>query len=450
MSRGTFRRCGVLDTGFTPDPGADWLTAAGAVAARAGVTTLATSHLALVAGVLAGVAGLNLIALNALLRARRRGRAGPLPRQLSIGVAILIGPVLVALGLLNAQMAVSTQDAALVAVIVGFAGAVGILSAMRLARDILTDLNTLRDGLTAVSHGDLTVRLRTDGGDELCELSIAGNEMIERLGADAAARRQSQVARQQLLASISHDLRTPITSMRLLIAAIDDRVVDGDDARQYARLMGGHVSVLEALATDLLELARLELAPSAERDLGAELVDVQELVAETVRGMRVHADAKRLGLRAVTQEHASLVRGTPEQLQRVLFNLIQNAVCHTPSGGEIVVGVQSMADRVEVEVADTGAGISPQARPLVFEPFYGTARDPLGPSAGLGLGLTISRRIVEAHGGEIWLVQAPAGARVRFSLPLVGGISPGAAPPDPAPDGGAGAEDATAPERDLP
>jgi signal transduction histidine kinase len=103
------------------------------------------------------------------------------------------------------------------------------------------------------------------------------------------------------------------------------------------------------------------------------------------------------------------VRGNPEKLQRVLFNLIQNAIRHTPADGSVTVAAEPNGAGVEVEVADTGQGLSADAREQAFEPFYR--------GGGTGLGLTICRAIVEAHGGKIWLADSASGARVRFSLP---------------------------------
>ena len=107
--------------------------------------------------------------------------------------------------------------------------------------------------------------------------------------------------------------------------------------------------------------------------------------------------------------------GNPEQLQRVLFNLIQNAIRHTPPDGSVTVRAEDVDGGVEIEVADTGNGIAPDQRERVFEPFYradASRHDP-----GAGLGLAIARAIVEAHGGAIWLEDAPVGTRVRFRLP---------------------------------
>jgi len=110
----------------------------------------------------------------------------------------------------------------------------------------------------------------------------------------------------------------------------------------------------------------------------------------------------------------------PEKLQRVLFNLIQNAIRHTPADGSVTVAAEANGTTVEVEVADTGEGVPAAERERVFDPFFRGGEGAARSGESTGLGLTISRAIVEAHGGMIWLVESDAGTRVRFSLPRAG------------------------------
>ena len=220
--------------------------------------------------------------------------------------------------------------------------------------------------------------------------------------------------RRDLVAAVSHDLRTPITSLRLLTEAIADDVVDEPTRRSYLAQMGTHVNALSALIDDLFELSRLEAGDIA---WSLEQVRLDELVGETVDAMRVQADARNVRVSAELPAGLESARADPEKLQRVLFNLIQNAIRHTPADGTVVVRAESAGDEVEIEVADSGAGIAAPERERVFEPFFRGGAQAARPADGAGLGLAISRAIVEAHGGRIWLEDAPRGTRVRFSLP---------------------------------
>ena len=179
--------------------------------------------------------------------------------------------------------------------------------------------------------------------------------MIERLSAEEAARDQSDAARRDLVAAVSHDLRTPITSLRLLADAVQDEIVDSDTRRAYLKRMNTHIDALSALIDDLFELSRLEAG-----DIGwsLEQVPLGELVGETVEAMRAQAEAKGVAVHAEVPSALAPARANPEKLQRVLFNLIQNAIRHTPADGSVVVRAEPVAGRIEVEVADDGEGIA--------------------------------------------------------------------------------------------
>jgi signal transduction histidine kinase len=346
---------------------------------------------------------------------RIRGVAGSLPRQLALAVAIVVAPVLIALVVVELLMVVSGHAAILVAVIVLVAGGVAVVVARLVAGSILGDVAAISDGLMAVGQGERDVRITTAVDDELHELAAAANAMIERLAAEEAARDQSEGARRDLVAAVSHDLRTPITSLRLLAEAVQDEIVDGDTRRAYLGRMRIHIEALSALIDDLFELSRLE---AGDISWSLQRVPLGELVGETVEAMRVQAEAKGVAVLAEVPEALAAARANPEKLQRVLFNLIQNAIRHTPADGSVVVRAEPVEDRIEVEVRDTGVGIAPEEREHVFTAFYRGGIDASRTSAGAGLGLAVSRAIVEAHGGQIWLEDANVGTRVRFSVPV--------------------------------
>jgi signal transduction histidine kinase len=346
--------------------------------------------------------------------ARARGRAGSLPRQFALAVAIAVAPVLIALVIVSLLMVVSGHAAVLVAAIVAAAGIVAIVAAKLVADGILGDVESIRDGLTAVGRGERDVEITTAASDELSELAAAANAMIGRLRAEEAARDQSDGARRDLVAAVSHDLRTPITSLRLLAEAVGDEVVDGELRRSYIERMRTHIDALSALIDDLFELSRLE---AGDISWSLERVPLGELVGETVEAMQVQAERKGVVVTAEVPAALGPARANPEKLQRVLFNLIQNAIRHTPADGSVVVRAEPVAGQIEIEVADSGDGIAPEERELVFDPFYRGGADASRTSNGAGLGLAVSRAIVEAHGGRIWLPDAPDGTRVRFSLP---------------------------------
>ena len=344
-----------------------------------------------------------------------RGRAGSLSRQFALVVAIVVAPVLVALVVVESLMVVSVGEAALVAAIVVGAGLLAIVAARLVAGGILRDVQAIRDGLVAVGRGRRDVTIETSAHDELAELATAANAMIYQLREEEAGRDQSEAARRDLIAAVSHDLRTPITSLRLLADAVgDDIVEDTETRRAYLSRMSTHIDAISVLIDDLFELSRIE---AGDINWTREQVPLQELVGETVEAMRVQAEAKGVAVLAEVPTTLRPAQANPEKLQRVLFNLIQNAIRHTPADGSVVVRAESVPAGIEFEVADTGDGIAPEERERVFTAFYRGGADSARTSPGAGLGLAVSRAIVEAHGGRIWLADAAVGTRVRFSLP---------------------------------
>ena len=338
--------------------------------------------------------------------ARRRPRLGSLRRQFTVGVAVAVGQLVVLAAVAAQLMFVSAHDALLLMVIVVFAGVVAVRAAQLFATSAMQDVEALRDTLVAVGEGSRAPAAVTGSADELAELARAANTAIGKL--DLA-----ETARRDLIAAVSHDLRTPITSLRLLAEAVGDDIVDAPTRRGYLGQMRTHIDVLAGLIDDLFELSRLE---AGDIQWTLQQVALGQLVEEAVDALRPQAEAKGVSVRADVRAHQP-ARANPEKVQRVLFNLIQNAIRHTPADGSVTVLAEAANGRVEIEVSDTGDGIGEDDRARVFEPFYRGGSEAARTRAGAGLGLAISRAIVEAHGGRIWLADSPSGTRVRFSLP---------------------------------
>ncbi len=344
---------------------------------------------------------------GAQLIVHKRARIGPLQRQLIAMVGITIGQLLAIVIAFAELMFVSAEDAVLIMLAVAFSAAIGIRAAQLMLAQVLTDVRGVRDALIAVGAGDRDLTVSNGTRDEIGELAVAADSMIRRLDATERARRD-------LVAAVSHDLRTPVTSLRVLTEALEDEVVDEESRHRYLVTMRTHVSALGALIDDLFELSRLE---AGDIEWSVSRVELGELVGETVTAMRVQADAAGVTVFAEVPGDLAPATGNPEKLQRVLFNLIQNAIRHTPADGSIAVRAEALEDRVEIEVADTGVGIPSDEQPHVFEPSYRAGTDASRTTEGAGLGLAISRAIVESHGGRIWLADSSSGTRVRFSLP---------------------------------
>jgi len=363
---------------------------------------------ALAGGILVAVA---LGALGAArLAALRRARIGSLRRQYAVGVAIAVGQMLLAAGLFAAVMFLDLHDALLLCLVSAFSGTVAILALRVSTRGVLTDVQALREHLTAVGDGRRDARLTLPGHDELAELAEAANQMGARL-------ESAEETRRSLMAAVSHDLRTPLTSLRLIRDALGDGILAPDERQTYLDGMRLHLAALSGLIDDLFELSRLE---AGEIAWSMQQVEIAMLVEDTVEAMRAEADVKGVDVRCEIPDGLPPACANPEKLQRVLFNLLQNAIRHTPPDGSVTVLAQAGADTLEIEVRDTGEGVQPADSRRVFDALFQGAGRTARSGTGAGLGLAISRAIVEAHGGRVWLAEATRGASVRFSLPLAG------------------------------
>jgi signal transduction histidine kinase len=232
-----------------------------------------------------------------------------------------------------------------------------------------------------------------------------------RLAMEERSHREIDEARRQLVAAASHDLRTPLASLRLLVESIDDGVATGETRDRYLAEIRTHVAVLSDLIDDLFELSRIE---AGDISWTLRQVELGELIGDTVAAMRAPAAERGVRIAAELPPGGVLAQADAEKVQRVLFNLIQNAIRHTPADGSVTVRAHAEGDGIEVEVADDGEGVAAVDGERVFEAFY--RGDQARGEDGAGLGLAISRAIVEAHGGRIWLEDAHPGTRVRFTL----------------------------------
>jgi signal transduction histidine kinase len=224
-------------------------------------------------------------------------------------------------------------------------------------------------------------------------------------------------ARRDLIAAVSHDLRTPLTSIRAMIEALADGVVaEPEMVQRYYGTVRFQIQNLSGLINDLFELSQLE---TGQIQLAVEAVNLNDLLSDVLESMQAQAGAKGVSLKGIFYEDLPLIKGELNKLQRVIYNLVQNAIRHTPSGGSISLATQVAPEGVQVEVADTGEGISSEDLPHIFDQFFRGEKSRSRETGGAGLGLAIAKRIVEAHHGRIWVEsQVGQGTRFSFILPV--------------------------------
>ncbi|MDH3242017.1 MAG: HAMP domain-containing histidine kinase [Alphaproteobacteria bacterium] len=252
--------------------------------------------------------------------------------------------------------------------------------------------------------------------DEIDTLALTFDAMARRIDEQVAALEEANTLRQELIANISHDLRTPLASLQGAIETLQmkDASLGAEEKRRYLALAHKHSQRLGRLITDLFDLTTLE---SEDRQLHTEPFSLAELVQDVAQRFRAMADEKGLSLEIDIPLNSSPVEGDIGLIERVLANLTENAIKYTPAGGRIDLGVHGGAGRISVRVRDTGIGIPADELPRVFERSYRVGKERGGGPDGAGLGLAIAKRIVELHGGEL-LVESEPGTGTAFTFDL--------------------------------
>lgn len=354
-----------------------------------------------------------------LLQPTVLGRIGGVRGQL-VGVGLIGGLLLVVMVLAGAQaMFISAHDLAVLLTMVLFAGLLAVGFSLRGAAPLSKRIERVRAGTAQLAAGELETKLPVDGHDEIAGLAEDFNRMAQTLKEAATREREVEQARRDLIAAISHDLRTPLAAAQALIEAVVDGITtDQDTQDRYLRSAHNEVTHLSRLVDDLFELAQI--------DAGMLKLDLQEaslhdLISDTLSSFQPQAE--QLGVRLVGEVLGGVdpVLMNPPKVQRVLYNLISNALRHTPAGGTIALKAEPQGPTAQVEIVDTGSGIDPKDLPHVFERWFrgDRSRPPYREegTSNAGLGLSIARGLIEAHGGTIDAHSAlGSGSRFRFTL----------------------------------
>ena len=343
------------------------------------------------------------------------------------GKVILAGAIGSVVALVNVVvtalvMFLSPHDLALLAVLLLFSLVISLIFSYVVARGITSSIERLALGAQNLAEGDLSTRLEVTSDDEIGELASVMNTMADELEQAFRRQRELQQARKDLIASVSHDLRTPLASLRAMVEAISDGVVSDEQTIQtYCSNIRSEVAHLSTLIDDLFELSQLD---SGTLELHLQPSSVEEMLNTVLEGMKAQADGQALKLSHSLGRDLEPVMVDPHKIQRVLYNLVQNAIRHTPSDGTISVEAQDLGQEVQIDVVDSGQGINQDDVNKVFDRFYRGEKSRSREFGGAGLGLAIAKGIVEAHGGRIWVDSQPGeGSRFSFSLPKASAAS---------------------------
>jgi signal transduction histidine kinase len=304
-----------------------------------------------------------------------------------------------------------------------FASGISVSFGYFLSASLTHILGEVALGAEAVSQGDFSKRVNVTGRDEVAQLAQAFNQMAARLQQADADARALDAARRDLVAWASHDLRTPLASLRAMLAALAEGVVtDPETVARYLRQSQSEIARMSALTDDLFELAQLD---ARDLVLRCEPSSLSDLISDTLEGFTARALARQVTLTGQVAAGIDPVWMAPDKISRVLRNLLDNALRHTPPHGQVVLNVTLNDQQVTVSVQDTGVGIAPEDLPRIFERFYRgdvararSAKEGAREGGGAGLGLAIAKGLVEAHQGRIWAESTLGrGTTIAFTLP---------------------------------
>jgi signal transduction histidine kinase len=330
----------------------------------------------------------------------------------SLGVVIAIINIYVT----SRLMFVSPHDFFLLSILLTFAGILSVSFGYLLAAHMARSLSQLQAGAYRIAEGDFSVRVILNEKDELSQVAEAFNRMGDELERSFARQGELEQSRRNLIAAVSHDLRTPLTSIRAMIEALADGVVtDKETTDRYYTTIRGQIKNLSGLINDLFELSQLE---TGQIELRLEPINMNELLSDVFETMQAQATEKEVSLKGIFADDLPTIKVEFAKIQRVLNNLVQNAIRHTSAPGSISLATKVVPEGVQVEVTDTGEGISAEDLPHIFEQFFRGEKSRSRETGGAGLGLAIAKRIVEAHQGRIWVESEPGqGTRFYFVLP---------------------------------
>jgi len=277
-----------------------------------------------------------------------------------------------------------------------------------LANRLAAPARALTAAARKLAEGNWNQQLPVRSGDEFGQMTAAFNEMAAEITRQAALRRR-------LVGDVAHELRTPLSVLRLELEAAQDGLQSSQDAVSH---LGEELAILEGLVQDLGLLAQAE---AGELPLNLQLQDLGELITSTVERWQGRAVARGLTLTAQVQPSLPPLELDRLRINQVLTNLFSNALRHTPAGGRIVVDVRPANEEqaLLVSVQDTGQGIPPHVLPHIFERFYRADPARSRETGGAGLGLSIARQAVELHGGRLWAEsELGVGSTFYFSIPI--------------------------------
>ncbi len=293
----------------------------------------------------------------------------------------------------------------------GYAVTASVLAALLvslfLSRRIVAPIRTLTDASQHIAEGHYEKRVDVNGSDEIAQLATRFNQMATQL-------EQVESMRRQLIGDVTHELRTPLTSIKGYMEGLVDGVLPSTP--ETFDQIHHEADRLSRLVDDLQELSRVE---AKAYSLDVRSVTVSNLVQTTVKRLTPQARDKRITLHPNLPADLPPLQADEDRITQVLVNLVANAIQYTPEGGDVTISAACQADEIHISVKDTGVGIPPEHLANLFTRFYRVDKSRLrNAGGGSGIGLTIAKHLIEAHGGRIWVESKGEGQGSTFTFSL--------------------------------
>jgi signal transduction histidine kinase len=317
---------------------------------------------------------------------------------------------------LTAQLMFTDQhDLLLGTVLLIFAGAIAMALGYLLSSSLLDRIQSIDKAAKKIAAGNLSSRVPIEGRDELADLAQTFNHMASQLEEAAEQRKELEKLRKELIAWIGHDLQTPLTSISAIIETLADGMVQDEETRKrYYDTAKKNISALSHLIDDMFQLAQID---AGGLTLNYQSVSLADLISDCLESYTEIAKRKGIELQGSVSVDIGEVEIDARRVNRVLNNLIDNALHHAQADGCVKVFAKRSAQEITVIVEDNGNGISPEDIPFIFDQYYRGHQSHKNGSRRTGLGLAISKGIINAHGGEISVSSQPGKTQFSFTIP---------------------------------
>ena len=313
-------------------------------------------------------------------------------------------------------MFASFHDLLLATILLLFASGIAVALGFFLSTALSDRIKLVKLAAQTISQGDLNVRLVVPGKDEMSDLADTFNKMANQLQEAQKKQAELETLRRDLIAWVSHDLQTPLASIRAILEALADGVVsDPDTVKYYLTITQSDIRQLSGLIDDLFQMAQID---AGGLTIEIERASLKDLLSDTLESFSPIAQQQGIEMTVAIGEGVDSVIMDTGKIGRVLNNLISNAIRHTQSGGIISLEAFRVSEGVGVKIFDSGEGIAKEDIEHIFDRFYRGEKSRNRETGGAGLGLAIARGIIQAHGGEISVESSPEqGTSFFFTLP---------------------------------